>query len=777
MKKHKNIIAFLLISLIFFGSIFFLQKQLLLPYSFSWNLSFSDAGLTNFTPILLVQGGSSVVIEENDFYTYTLANATPNSQIFFDQVSQINGSVRTQNNLTFRTYTNHLGEYTISLNTTDTPGTHLFTAYTKDARGQINSNKSNTVAVHVVARGARSAYQPNLLVAGKNEHAIYERESYEFSISGSAPNSRIFYDQEKWVNGGVSYVSNIPLGVVTDNNGNYKITINTTDTVGTHKFVAYTKDTNGVVNSNKSNQVSVYVKSKQSSCGNNICEHGEYTSCSRDCDSVRKILDWSKFRQASFSDLSWEETSREILSSGVTRIQGNWTAGIFTTYNQNRNLEEIELKQRADIYLPPKIMQGKEYSALILAEHDKQLVLDKDETSEAVALRMGIPILRHGQYPVEWKAPFAEGHRGYLTYQQFNIMRDINDLNKPTDFITGNFVLALAKVNVLAASLLGEQLKSEGALLKDYALAGGSKEGYAAWITSAVDPRIKIVMAGRIQLQDPILSIEMQEANTGCPLEYQQPFNPNQSQENSCIGNVLPQWWTLKEQIEWKNWLKNTRSGQKWNQLFSPVMFQDKIYAKGAYLYGQTGMCGTHDSKFFSPGMESPFLDKLRRVDWRYDRWPYSYDDDEFSEDRLLLLANSLLKENGTLVSVPKIYYTVPYGIQSGAMTVAAMVNNNPTKVTLWWTHGNSRSFDGPNIPAWKSAEMTKVGTDRSTYWRTNSVQSIPFDTLNNKRRQMVAWYVEAERIIQINGKSVTLKDSSPIRFGNEYQKLTCQTN
>ncbi len=485
-------------------------------------------------------------------------------------------------------------------------------------------------------------------------------------------------------------------------------------------------------------------------CGNGICDAEEDSSaCPGDCgklnpDNVRDIYNWDAMHGLTLDDLQWKEISRETLDSGVTRIYGEWSAGKFTTLNSDGEFQTIYLSEVAEIYLPSGIGSMPEVKGLVRAMHVEVLVLRNagDFSAEIIAEELDVAALLHGEMAKDWES-LGHAGRGSITGAGFEVAMMLN-FCEVNDLVKSNFGLALAKTNVYAITLLDRILEQEGSDLEDVALRGGSKEGYATWIASAVDPRIKIAMPGHFQLQD-ITGFNAYEENSGC--------------EGYGAGAA-----SIQDLMAFRNWMLESPAGQKYSQIYQVSNFTDLIYSNDLYILGDVGLFGMHDGRSFTPGAETYFLENFDERNWRYERWEgtdLGGDQSKMSERRTGILAWGLV--NGlTFSDVPKITST-DVEIQGNQFRVTATTSPEASAAKLWVASSPDRAFDDGTPSEWRDASMNWNGSQWISNWISAPVG------------EMAGWYVEVDGDkINIGGYNLDRRDASPMKFIFELPKLSC---
>jgi hypothetical protein len=490
-------------------------------------------------------------------------------------------------------------------------------------------------------------------------------------------------------------------------------------------------------------------------CGDGICNEPEtIENCPKDCFtpgiSIRDLLNWDAMHDWTLEQLDWKENQRMTLPSGVTVIQGTWNAGPFTTFNAERNVQTIHLEEAATLYLPPNLSDSAAIPGIVQGVHVEGHVSRKSSLAKSLAKHMHVAVIRHGGMAKNYESLGFSGRQPLAG----NMLKYAQVLNRNgfVDPITANFGLFLAKVNVLALTLLDRILEEEGSDLGDAAITGGSKEGYAAWIVSAVDARIHISMPGNFQLHDFITGFEAYEKNSGCGEAE------TDALYRSCVttgaGGL-----NIRQLTEFKNWLVHTTSGQLYNDLFSPSSFVDLLYPNDILLYGDAGICGMHDGDNYTPGAETPFLESFTQREWRYDRRNVDHTEDGIQQ-RLVNLAWALTHD-ASISHIPKVQWASA-SVNGSSFSITAHIAPTPNAVKLWYSYSEDREFDDPDNRAWASLPMSF----NDGHWYSEWIACPPGSQLG--------WYVEAEDEIVIKKNRIVLRDASPVKFLFDLPPLQC---
>ncbi len=478
--------------------------------------------------------------------------------------------------------------------------------------------------------------------------------------------------------------------------------------------------------------------------GGQASEGGSHAS---ECEALvstnpRDLLDLDELKALSLADLDWTETSRKVNADGVTVLVGSWTSGQFCTFDNHGTPTAIDLQQKAELYLPPGFpnpaLAGHGYG-VVVAKHVATSIKGNKAAYSQIAKELGIPLLAHGEEKGDWASLGFSG-RDELIGESFANAMALNACTE-TDFVTGNFALALARTNVAAITLLTRLAEAAGGEVTGVALRGGSKEGYATWLASAVDDRIVAAGPGGFHLED-VSGFDEYEYQSGCT---------GSGAGAADVVTLL----TLRE------WFRDSPAGRTYADTLMVSGFKDLLYPEFLLICGDTAMPGMHDGVFFRLGAESPFLEGFTERDWRYDRKPNQTREgtDVLQARRLALLTARML--SGSQGSTWPQVTQATANDDGDTISVSAQATDAQV-VRLWWNHSDDVQWNDDDQAEWQSVEMV------STSGTWNAPPITP------PAGEQIAWYVEAERELPIASVILAARDSSPVRFERSLEPLSC---
>jgi len=455
-----------------------------------------------------------------------------------------------------------------------------------------------------------------------------------------------------------------------------------------------------------------------------------------------RLISWADIDALSLADLGWNEQSRQVLATGTTMIVGDFSGGPFATLNANGNPHTVSggLHEAAAIFLPssfPALSSAASGRGVVLAQHVANLGFLHPADLEMIVEQLGVPILTHGEYDVDWLELGYSG-RADMIDATFRSLMATNPCTA-NDLAFGNFGIKLAEVNMRAITLLSRIVEVESggvaATTNQVALRGGSKEGAACWYASGADPRISKAACGGYHLED-LQALESYETDWAC-----QGTGPGGGDTSGLISL-----W---------HWLNETPAGQDTVAMMSVPEFASVLYPDFFLILGDVGMWNMHDGRKYPIGSETAFLGSLTRP-WRYDRKPNDLREaDPVRQLRIVyLLAERLLRPATAPENFPKV---TSAEIQSNTqgVRVTALVAPVADSVRLWWNHSSSRDYTAQSQSDWQSVAMT-LQPD-GTY--VVSMPSLP------PAGQELAWYVEAEVAFMVGVKTLHRRDAAPVRF------------
>ena len=456
-------------------------------------------------------------------------------------------------------------------------------------------------------------------------------------------------------------------------------------------------------------------------------------------EQLDNFYDIGKIKNMSLDELKWRKIEeREV--NGVKIIVGEWEAGKFTTFDKQGNLKTITLHEKSILYYPRNPIMGKGF---VVARHIEGLIYNKEYID--LANEFKIPILTHGECKIDWEELGFQS-RDEITHTIFNNLMSLNK-EEVKDVVTGNFVLALARTNSMAITLLQRLCQKFGNDVNEIAIMGGSKEGYAAWYLSSIDDRVIIVSPGGYQLINLIYGIELMEKDWGC-----------------INKNLAPGWHQPKYLLKFRKWLISEDSGRIISSLFNIAFLKNKFKPKFYIIFGGVGSYGTHDGRLYPIGAETPFLKSFNKP-WRYQR---IRNNDEVNYKRFIREATivlALIKGIDNVLNIwPKID-DVRYEIRNNSFRVNAIVNGDVDKVYLVWSYSRDRVWNSKEVPPWIKVEMRRENNIWVSDWvrRPDSAE--------------IGFYIEAESSLtrKIENYEIRYMDCSPVEFLFMLPEKTCK--
>lgn len=462
----------------------------------------------------------------------------------------------------------------------------------------------------------------------------------------------------------------------------------------------------------------------------------------------RDTYDLDAIKALTLTDLKWTVLETATVD-GVEVVEASWSGGIFQAINADGEEEDIELRERAALYIPPDYATTPNPGlGLVFGVHFADSV--KVPIGARIAAEFGIPVLYHGEEPADWKDLGFPG-RGHLNSSSTKHIVERNPC-EPDDLVRGDFGYALARTHMRAITLLQRLAEEGGGSVDKVALRGFSKEGKAVWRATLVDDRIEVGSPGGWHFQDPETSKVVREEAWGCA---------------GADGT------TSDEAAAYNDWLNNTPAGAAWFHYTTVGIHKDLLTPRLYVIDGDVAGPDMHDGNNYPTGAETPFLDAFVEAPWRYVRkanvieGATDDDGDVTSKTALPVLAAELL------VAGPGAEETLYPKVLDATAEVSGTVLSATAEATapaeaaaLFWTWSDDRRWNEPTQEPWTSVEMTE-GSDGE--WSSGDV-TVPDD-------KVIAWYVEVRNVLtlQTNGAEYARRDGSPIRFLRETAALSCE--
>jgi len=444
------------------------------------------------------------------------------------------------------------------------------------------------------------------------------------------------------------------------------------------------------------------------------------------------LYDIEAIKNMTLSELDYQETERYTIGDETLVILGDWSNGEWATFDKAGNPRTITLHQRAALYLPLGVPCTSSVG-LVSAYHQAHNV--ECERVAEVASLLGIPILAHGEYSVDWDTLGYGSQNSMLVASLENLVM-LNPMY-PIDFITGNYFWVLPHTDMCAITLLQRLAGQEGWIVERVGLKGGSKEGFACWVASAVDDRIETACPGGYQFEDLVYGFYC--------------YGTDWNWED--YGKLGP---IMKRLRQFYRWLIRTPAGETAEGYFSVEKFKGSLYPRFFCIFGDVTLYGMHDADYYPLGAESPFLEGFTQRNWRYNRMPSERQPAEIRQRSFLYLTGAALSRSGEEINelFPKVVGVEAYTTGDRGFRVRAYVSGNPDSVRLWWSHSETRRWNEENQAPWVSAPMEKqAGESYLSEW-----QQAP-------EEEEIAFHVEVENWYQVQRYRLPCRDASPVQF------------
>lgn len=324
-------------------------------------------------------------------------------------------------------------------------------------------------------------------------------------------------------------------------------------------------------------------------------------------------IKWAK--SLTLSDMHARIVSRDRLGSfEVLSIQ-------FDAFDQPivgpKGVQTVRWRQHAALVLPPAPLRVDK--ALTFNVHDDDFGDKARPRSDvgmalSVAKAFGIPVMIHG-----WMPDVVKEVDGKIFHDtQDMVMRRLlaahieaaKDLPMDGRYLfNGN---PLAKGDMVALTLLQRIVAQErGVNIREFASAGGSKEGQSHWILGAVDDRVAVLAPGGLYWHDTREMLERYRKDWNWRFPWK--------------GGDKPEWDGLRSlfQTLWKlsDWILSTEAGQLVARTTTdPASWYSDVHARQVVIFGDLGLTpGQHDGPWPFWAENKP-LSSFKHPAWRYVR-------------------------------------------------------------------------------------------------------------------------------------------------------------
>ena len=466
-------------------------------------------------------------------------------------------------------------------------------------------------------------------------------------------------------------------------------------------------------------------------------------------ESIRDLYDLAALKSMTLADLKWVVEEEYTTDEKVTVLVGSWSGGMFDTFDSDGNRRQIELQEKAALYLPPGYPetpnQGKGF---VYAVHNASSVLKESGSPLCNVFR--VPILYHGEKPVDWKS-LGFASRGDLSQSSGTNLVTVNTCEL-VSLTRGNFGHILARTDSMAITLLQRVAEERGGTVDKVGLKGFSKEGAACWRASAVDDRIEVANPGGSHKEDKFYALRYQAESWGC-------------EEGAPMAEKV------KGGLMLLDWSENTPAGAVYAGVFSTENYKHLLYPRFVLINGDVTRYNMHDGGHFALGCESSFLERFTERPWRYDRKPNNRETALTTKLQALLIENLLAGPGAEDELYPKVVET---GLQLDGVSILARARaSSPTDaVRLWWSWSEDRVWNDRENAEWTPVEMNFNGDHWVSQWVDTGVPE----------EMVIGWYVEAENkaTFEVPGGApyhFKRRDTSPVEFARITAPLTCQVD
>jgi hypothetical protein len=467
-----------------------------------------------------------------------------------------------------------------------------------------------------------------------------------------------------------------------------------------------------------------------------------------------EAFDLERIAAATLAELQWREVASRT-DSGVEIVDGEWSPGTYTGPRAGGGpLETIRMKSAARLYRP--VAAAGPVPVIVVAAHHTFLIPESEAYHLQIAGQLGVALLVHGESPDDAAAlgydTTTGAWRGLMVDEGLASLTARNAC-AAVDLVTSNYPYALARTNLLALTLAERLLEAEGMPAGEAGLFGTSKEGFATWIASAADARIRVAAPGAFQRLD-LQALSTYEENSGC--------GPNGASTVVDVPALLAM----------RDWMASTPEGAAAARILLVSEFVADLHPEFLSLNGDVGMSGWHDGIFFTIGTDTHFLDGLSARPWRYDRWagPGDAPAERFPR-QLALLARVLTSPERAVEVAGWVRLATATAVDLGeaglAFTATVQADPDVAHVRLRWAESPDRELNDADQAEWNTVEMVPSG-QTGEYVTPAPIVPSP--------GSQVAWFAEVEESVAVESTPLARLDASQIRLARPLAPLSCGT-
>ncbi len=456
-------------------------------------------------------------------------------------------------------------------------------------------------------------------------------------------------------------------------------------------------------------------------------------------------------------------------------------------YLQNGTIvpKTIHLKHAAALFIPEKphnLTNCSGYGHGVFVNTHDVPDLTKPYYQTLIKLFMyefDTPLLLAGEYKQNWESfnftsqddiSFVSALASLLSLERgYNISQSLKMF----------YIYPLIRMNLMAHTLFKDLVEYYGGNLSKGILSeGASKQGYARWLISMLDDRVKVAECDYMQIEDLINSTRRYYTDWGLPPIENSSSDDWANYSNQIESLLVPLGESMLSGMANKSSLYNIFY-DIWD-IDHQIKYikSDFVSITGGLGVGEYDSNGnykpSHDGVYFPLGSETPFLKKLNNVEWRYGRDYVGLDflsnipvSEMRSVNNLFAAAEWLLTQD--LSAWPKVEnVNMSEDVINDTreyLNVTAAVNYTGTNLTvrLWYAPSSDRRWNDPEQTKepynWKNVTMNS--TDNRTFYTSIIIN----------KSWMYGYYVEASAPgIKIPGYWQLYRyDASPVEFINEY--------
>ena len=459
----------------------------------------------------------------------------------------------------------------------------------------------------------------------------------------------------------------------------------------------------------------------------------------------------TKVTALTLSQLKWREVQRKTLSNGVLYMTGTFQGWTWNTFDTKGRPIQLPWRQAVYLFLPPSLTdKNVPKKALLYSLHDALMTggqlknVDQDEhgvLAAQIAKDFQIPVALHG-----WDSEVVKpaGSNSYHEHQ-FPLLTNVllkqfpcSSVELPFDgskLINGS---PLTKGNIYAITAVQRLVEKEGGKVNSVGSVGISKEGWAHWILSAVDPRVEVAAPGGHHMQDIRDTVKGYIDDWNC----KEPYSSGSAELVNVIAGL-------------HYWFQQSPIGKAADRVSNVIHFKDKLYPRFILVNGDLTKPGQHDRPF-PLGAENKFLSNFTEKPWRYWRIPDKGGVGRLTETHRGKAMLAAVAEN-LVHRTPFMQIELKTEIQGRKFRVSVKTTGAVSRVQVFAAASSNRWWTDPGQgdPGWS---MTSLKQSQKGLWISKWSGTLPAN-------HEAAVYAEAQWDYKRGENTYFYSASTPVQF------------